>query len=241
MLEGPALAAGLLSGAVAATLAVGQPRAAAATALAGGSAFAFGLVDDLAEDTAHARKGLRGHLGALAGGEVTTGGLKVLGIAAGALAAAAVLPAAGSGRGARALDRVASGALVAAAANLVNLLDLRPGRALKVAALSAPALVAGSGAAAGVAGAVLGAAAGVGRADLAGLDMLGDSGANALGAVLGTGIVLAAPRPVRWGTLAGLVGLTLLSEKVSFTAVIESTPGLRQLDAWGRTGWGAPR
>ena len=121
MLEGPALTAGLLVGGATAALAAGRPRAAAATSLAAGSAFAFGLVDDLAEDTSKARKGLRGHLGALASGELTTGGLKVLGIAVGGLAAAAVLPASGHGPLARSVDRVVSGALVASAANLANL------------------------------------------------------------------------------------------------------------------------
>jgi hypothetical protein len=236
MLEGPALAAGLLVGGVTAALAAGRPRAAAATALAAGAAFTFGLVDDLAEDASTARKGLRGHLGALASGELTTGGLKVLGIAAGGLAAAAVLPASGAGPLARGLDRVVSGALVASAANLANLLDLRPGRALKVAALQVPWLVGAGVDSAALAGAVLGAGVGVGARDLAGLDMLGDSGANALGAVLGTGIVLAAPRPGRWVALAAIVAATLASEQVSFTEVIERTPVLRELDAWGRPG-----
>lgn len=236
MLEGPALAAGLLLGGATAALAAGRPRAAAATALAAGSAFAFGLVDDLTEDSSNARKGLRGHLGALASGELTTGGLKVLGIAAGGLAAAAVLPASGTGPAARGLDRVVSGALVASAANLANLLDLRPGRALKVAALHVPALAGAGVESAALAGALLGAGAGVGAKDLAGQDMLGDSGANALGAVLGTGIVLAVPRTGRWVALALILAATLASEKVSFTQVIERTPVLRALDAWGRPG-----
>jgi hypothetical protein len=70
--------------------------------------------------------------------------------------------------------------------------------------------------------------------DLAGESMLGDTGANAAGAVLGTAIVQRTGRRGRLAALAALVGLTLASEKVSFTQVIESTPGLRELDALGR-------
>lgn len=239
LLGGPAVAAGVLVGGL-----VGAPsvRDGAALAVATTSATAFGLVDDLTEDREGAvRKGLRGHLGALARGEVTTGGLKVLGIGAGALLAAALsrphdpLPA---GRGAAAAARLADvavdGALIAATANLVNLLDLRPGRALKAAALAAaPSGVVG-GRGGGAAAAVLGAAAAELPDDLAERDMLGDSGANAVGAVLGTAAVQGCPRPVRLVLLAGVVGLTIASEKVSFTQVIARTPVLRELDALGR-------
>ncbi|HWS58306.1 MAG TPA: hypothetical protein VN257_07185, partial [Actinotalea sp.] len=62
----------------------------------------------------------------------------------------------------------------------------------------------------------------------------GDGGANALGALLGTAAVLGCRRPARWGLLAGVVALTVASERVSFTEVIARTPGLRELDAWGR-------
>jgi len=64
--------------------------------------------------------------------------------------------------------------------------------------------------------------------------MLGDRRANALGALLGTAVVLDAPRPVRLRAAAGAVGLTLASERVSFTSVIAATPVLREIDAWGR-------
>jgi UDP-N-acetylmuramyl pentapeptide phosphotransferase/UDP-N-acetylglucosamine-1-phosphate transferase len=79
----------------------------------------------------------------------------------------------------------------------------------------------------GVAGAGL-------EADLAERDMLGDGGANALGAALGTAVVVGAPRSVRSVLLAVAVGLTVASERVSFTEVIARTSGLRELDAWGR-------
>ena len=236
LLEGPAVAAGLLAGGL---VGAGGLRAAAAATVATAGGAAFGLVDDLAEDPADRAKGLRGHLGALAHGRLTTGALKVLGIGAtGLLAAAVATPwsgprAAGSTRG-RLADVLLSGALVAGSANLANLLDLRPGRALKAAVLCAGPLALAGGRGAGVAGTVVGASTGALPADLAGRDMLGDGGANAVGALLGTAVVLDAPRPVRLLVLAGVVGLTLASERVSFTQVIADHPLLRELDEWGR-------
>lgn len=227
LLEGPSVAAGLLA---ASAVVGGRTGAACAVAATGGAT--FGLLDDLSEDTSRTRKGLRGHLGALRHGEVTTGALKVLGIGASGLVAAAVAPTRSRTAPGRALDVLTSGALVAATANLLNLLDLRPGRALKAAALVAAPFLAGP--AAPAAAAVLGSALAAMPADLAERDMLGDGGANAMGAVVGVAAATAAPRPVRLALLAGAVGLTLASERVSFTAVIARTPVLREIDAWGR-------
>lgn len=232
LLEGPAVGAGLVAGALATRGAGGRAALAGALAATGGAA--FGLVDDLSEDVSRTRKGLRGHLGALAHGELTTGGLKVLGIGAtGVVAAALALRrGAGTGRLAHLGDVLVGGALVAGTANLVNLLDLRPGRALKAgAALAAPVLLSRGAPAAAV---VVGAAGAALPADLDERDMLGDGGANALGALAGTALVQALPRRARLVALAGVVGLTLASERVSFTAVIERTPALRALDRWGR-------
>jgi hypothetical protein len=133
------------------------------------------------------------------------------------------------------LDTLVGGALVAGAANLANLLDLRPGRALKVTVLaSLLLLLRGDGAAAPRAAAATGAALGVLGPDLAGTAMLGDTGANAAGALVGAALLDATGRRGRLAAFVVLAGLTLASEKVSFTRVIESTPGLRELDAWGR-------
>jgi len=63
--------------------------------------------------------------------------------------------------------------------------------------------------------------------------MLGDCGANALGAALGAAAA-GLPRPARIALLAGITALTAASEKVSFTKVIERTPALRWLDMLGR-------
>jgi UDP-N-acetylmuramyl pentapeptide phosphotransferase/UDP-N-acetylglucosamine-1-phosphate transferase len=189
----------------------------------------LGALDDLAGDSSS--KGLKGHLGALARGEVTTGAVKVLGLGVTGLVVAVL-----SDRGREdgtILDTLVGGAVVAGTANLLNLLDLRPGRALKAAVLLG-ALAATDPRARTSAGAAAGAALGVLAPDLAGEAMLGDTGANAAGAVLGTAIVQRTGRRGRLAALAALVGLTLASEKVSFTRVIESTPGLRELDALGR-------
>ncbi len=70
--------------------------------------------------------------------------------------------------------------------------------------------------------------------DLAERAMLGDAGANALGAMLGAAAAGSLPRSARAGLLAGIVALTVASEKVSFTKVIERTPALRRLDMLGR-------
>jgi UDP-N-acetylmuramyl pentapeptide phosphotransferase/UDP-N-acetylglucosamine-1-phosphate transferase len=239
LLGGPSVAAGVLAGGL-----VGAPsvRDGAALTVATVSGTGFGLVDDLTEDRSGAvAKGLRGHLGALAHGELTTGGLKVLGIGAGALVAAAlsrphgVRPASTGGWAVLRLAEIGmDGALIAASANLVNLLDLRPGRALKAAAIAAAPTAVVGGPGSGPAAAVLGAVVGELPDDLAERDMLGDSGANGLGAALGTIAVQRLPRGARLALLAGVVGLTVASERVSFTQVIARTPVLREIDGWGR-------
>lgn len=221
LLEGPAYVAGA---------AVGAAAAGPAGVVAALGSGAFGALDDLAGDGSS--KGLKGHLGAAARGEVTTGLVKVVGIGAIGLVAAALADRRRDD--VRALDTLVGGAVVAGAANLANLLDLRPGRALKATVLCSLPLLLGGGPGAPAAAAAAGAALGVGRPDLAGRAMLGDTGANAAGALVGTALLEATGRRGRIAALVVLAGLTLASERVSFTRVIESTPVLRDLDAWGR-------
>jgi hypothetical protein len=233
LLEGPAVALG----AVAVQFICPErirvsARTAQALALAGAGALGFGVYDDLAGSGK--RRGLRGHLGALARGEVTTGSVKLAGLAATGLAAAALLeqnqPA----------DVAINAGLIAGGANLLNLFDLRPGRAVKVATASAALIAAGSAVTGGGPGggaavaAPLGAALAMAPEDLGERAMLGDAGANALGAMLGCAAAVSLPRPARVALLAGIVALTAASEKVSFTKVIERTPPLRWLDMLGR-------
>jgi UDP-N-acetylmuramyl pentapeptide phosphotransferase/UDP-N-acetylglucosamine-1-phosphate transferase len=220
---GAATAAGAAAGAA---LAPGVPaRVRAAGTLVAAAAGAAGLYDDLEGDSAS--KGLRGHLSALARGEVTTGAVKIGVIGAAGLAGAALVSD-------NALDALIGGAAVAGHANLMNLFDLRPGRAIKVSLLHAPLTVAGP--AGPVAAAGLGAAGAVLPGDLAERSMLGDAGANALGAAVGLALVAREGRAGRLAHLAAVTALTLASEKVSFTQVIAGNPALRWLDELGRTG-----
>ena len=70
--------------------------------------------------------------------------------------------------------------------------------------------------------------------------MLGDAGANALGAMLGAAAAASLPRSGRVAVLAGIVALTAASEKISFTKVIQRTPPLHWLDMLGRRPVAAP-
>jgi UDP-N-acetylmuramyl pentapeptide phosphotransferase/UDP-N-acetylglucosamine-1-phosphate transferase len=239
LLEGPAVVSGAVAaGAVTALVGTASlalpPRLALAIGVAGGGAAAFGVLDDL--KGSGKRRGLRGHLGALRHGEVTTGTVKLAGIgAAGALAGVMLRE-----RGGSLIDCAINAGVISGGGNLLNLFDLRPGRAIKVAALTAgligsvSATTGGGGAGAAAVAAPLGAALAVLPDDLAERAMLGDAGANALGAMLGVAASAALPRPARLGLLAAIVALTGTSEKVSFTKVIARTPALNWLDMLGR-------
>jgi len=192
-------------------------------------AFAFlGLIDDLLGTEGD--RGFRGHLRALLHGRLTTGAMKLFG---GGVVAIVLTAAPGEVSGRRLL---ADAALVALAANLGNLFDRAPGRTIKVGLLAyVPIALAAGTSPVGLALApVLGAAAGLLPADLDERLMLGDTGANLLGAVLGLAVVLETSRPVRTAVLVALLVLNAASERVSFTKVIDATPGLRHVDRLGR-------
>jgi UDP-GlcNAc:undecaprenyl-phosphate/decaprenyl-phosphate GlcNAc-1-phosphate transferase len=227
--EGPIAVVALLTGAGMDRLIDDSGRRSLAVAVASLGSGLVGAYDDLYGSSE--AKGLLGHLRALRSGEVTSGVLKVLGVAASAAAAAALTQRSRSGCAkptCQFLNVVLDTALISATANFANLLDLRPGRAAKMIILLACGLV-GAGAAPAV-----GAAAGSLPTDLAAQSMLGDCGANALGAAVGTAAARALPWQLRVVAFAALAALNLASERVSFTAVIERTPLLRQLDQLGR-------
>ncbi|MGH9278234.1 MAG: hypothetical protein ACRD12_09010 [Acidimicrobiales bacterium] len=187
-----------------------------------------GTVDDLAG--AGDDRGFRGHLRALRSGRVTTGVLKLVG---GALVAVvAVAPVSGGGTA----QLLADAALVALCANLANLLDRGPGRVTKVSLVAFVVLAVASRADPELAGVavVAGGAAALLVDDLRERLMLGDAGANPLGAALGLGVVLVAPPLARNLVLVAVALLNVAGEAVSFSRVIEAVPPLRALDRAGR-------
>ncbi|HMG40873.1 MAG TPA: hypothetical protein VK611_06060 [Acidimicrobiales bacterium] len=188
----------------------------------------LGLLDDLGG--VGQSGGFRGHLTELARGRLTTGGAKLFGGAALGVVAAAPFADGSVWR------LLADGALVALAANLANLFDRRPGRVVKVSLLAGLVLVVTVGLEPELTGVALalGAAAGLLVPDLRERLMLGDAGANVLGAVLGLGVVLTCAPWVRTVVLVGVLCLNLVSEVVSFSKVIDAVPPLRALDRLGR-------
>ncbi|OLB73269.1 MAG: hypothetical protein AUI14_26845 [Actinobacteria bacterium 13_2_20CM_2_71_6] len=243
---GPALAVGAST-----TAALGARSAplAGAALVAGLGSGAVGFYDDLVGGRPeHQAKGFRGHLRALREGRVTSGFAKIVGVGAAGLAASALLPPVpprrqrtGSSRRTGPFRRSRAGTVaytllgagvIAGTANLVNLLDLRPGRAVKAGLLLGVPLAVGRDG--GIAAGPVGACTALLPADLDEEIMLGDAGANALGALLGVALAARTGTAGRAVLLAALAGLTAASERVSFTRVIESTPGLRELDALGR-------
>jgi UDP-N-acetylmuramyl pentapeptide phosphotransferase/UDP-N-acetylglucosamine-1-phosphate transferase len=192
-------------------------------------AFAFlGMIDDLAavgED-----RGFKGHLRALRQGRVTTGLLKLVGGAAVAVVLVAT-PGFKSGR-----TLIVDAMLIALAANLGNLLDRAPGRTIKAGLIAyVPiALVLGT-APIGIALApVMGASLGLLGDDLRERLMLGDTGANVIGAALGLAVVLGTNSWFRLAVMIVLLALNVAAERISFSDVIGRVGFLHAIDMWGR-------
>lgn len=213
-----------------------------------------GLLDDVAGD--EGARGFKGHFSEALKGRFTTGFMKaVMGFM---VALAALLPVF------IIVDRMSyqhygelilAAAVIALCANLFNLFDLAPGRALK---LFFPALglcvgltlrheVIGEAVPWGSlafyvipAMAVAAVALVLFYGDLRERFMMGDAGSNVIGAVIGLGLVLGTSFWWRVGVLVLLLVLNLLSEKLSFSSVIASNRVLSWLDSLGREGESEP-
>ncbi|MDR2587413.1 MAG: hypothetical protein LBC23_04030 [Coriobacteriales bacterium] len=200
---------------------------------------AFGLFDDWAGS--NLTRGFGGHLKALMRGRLTTGGLKFLGIGFLSLFLAISLYYTGAASIPRVLLVTCA---IALTANLMNLFDLRPGRAQKIYLLGlalALCLIAAFGVVqlkgfdlVALALVGLGPLLAVWRFDLGEQGMIGDAGANSMGAFLGFLYATALPEWALAFVVLVLVAVNLLSERVSFSKIIEGNRVLARLDAWGR-------
>jgi len=196
---------------------------------------ALGLLDDtLGRDDAGAdgrvrQRGWRGHGAATLRGELSTGALKAAGSLGLALLAMSYL---GLSNGRWLL----AAAVLVLATNAFNLLDLRPGRATKAFVLLGAGLAIGSADLHTLWALGLFAAPALvaGVYDLRERVMLGDTGANLLGALAGLWMVLTLSGTGQLVALALLAVITLYGELRSISALIERTPLLRQLDSLGR-------
>jgi len=187
----------------------------------------LGLLDDLRGDRSVG--GFKGHFAALRQGRVTTGALKALGGGLFSLIAGYLIYAPSL------WQTVLAGTLIALSANTLNLLDLRPGRCLFGFFIGAATII----------GTLLwhhvtdigflfyvavGIALILYPLDASGRLMLGDTGSNAFGAVLGlSGALYFSPL---WQAVivALLLLLHLWSEHHSLSQAIEANPVLRGLD-----------
>ena len=189
----------------------------------------LGMIDDLVGDQGD--KGFAGHLRALASGRLTTGSLKLIGGGLVGLSVVAFvtneLP-----------ELVVGAAVVALAANTANLFDRAPGRVTKVALVCFAILVVLTPVdryrLLVLVGGFVGAVVGLFPFDLREHLMLGDAGANPLGAVLGVGVVMTTGMGTQLVVLGALLAINIAGERVSFSTIIDRVTPLRGFDQLGR-------
>jgi hypothetical protein len=205
-----------------------HPETGAIAVYALGVAF-LGLLDDMLGATlAGGPRGWRGHGAALLRGELSTGALKAAGTGGLALYVASTLSLP-SGRW------LLAAAVLVAATHVFNVLDLRPGRAIKALVVLGVGLTLAAGTRAPCSlGPFLGPALVAGVYDLRERALLGDSGASVLGALAGLWLVLTLAAAGQAVALAVLLAIALYGEFRSLSELIERLPLLRHLDSAGR-------
>lgn len=216
----------------------GNKQLAKSVAVSTAATTACGLIDDLDQgehDGQTTAKGFKGHLSALSKGQVTTGIVKIGGICLSSIISATfITKRSGKSSVVYCYDLLLNAGIIASTANLHNLLDLRPGRCLKFSTMICLPLLFANRKSKAIALSNISNAVVAIRSDLAEETMLGDTGANAIGAYAGIGYASLDSRLLKTVYAVAVVGLTLLSEKVSFSKVIQSVPTLKAIDDLGR-------
>jgi UDP-N-acetylmuramyl pentapeptide phosphotransferase/UDP-N-acetylglucosamine-1-phosphate transferase len=187
----------------------------------------LGFIDDMLgqRDTL----GFRGHFGALFHGRLTTGGLKALGGGFIAFFIAVSL-------GGTWWNVVLNTLIMALFTNMMNLLDLRPGRAVKgflffllMIAITALAKVDYL-----LMAPLLGAVLCYLPTDVRARAMMGDAGSNVLGFALGYYATTSLSLTARLTSLVFLIAIHLYTDKNSLTRTIENNALLKAIDQLGR-------
>lgn len=192
-----------------------------------------GFIDDIF--STDEIRGFRGHLGELLKGRVTTGMLKaILGLAIALIIAAFTQD--------NLAGIVSAMFVIGLSMNAFNLLDIRPGRALKIYILMMAVLILTPVALNMVifpaywhlAGVVISPALILLYDDLSKKSMIGDTGANVLGAIVGYAVISTFTGNIRLVILALLLIFNFVADRWSITKMIESQPLLNTLDRLGR-------
>ncbi len=188
----------------------------------------LGFIDDMLgqRDTL----GFKGHFGALFRGRLTTGGLKAVG--GGVIALFLAVFIAGEW-----WNIILNTLIIALFTNMMNLLDLRPGRAVKgfLIFLLAITIIATGRMDYLLLTPLLGVVLCYFPQDLRARAMMGDAGSNVLGLSLGFLVVTSLSLTARLGFLVFLLAMHIYTEKFSLTNTIENNVLLRTIDQLGRS------
>lgn len=188
--------------------------------------FFAGALDDLIGN--RNVSGLKGHFKSLFKGELTTGGFKALfggfvGLVVSVCISSSIV------------DIIVNTLIIALSTNLMNLFDLRPGRAIKVyLVIIIPIYITLTGYTKVFPLLILPNVLAYFNTDLKARGMMGDTGSNVLGISIGVLMALGYGIKVRLAWLVFLILMHLITEKFSLTKIIEKNRVLKFIDNLGR-------
>ena len=188
--------------------------------------FFAGALDDLIGN--RNVSGLKGHFKSLFKGELTTGGFKALfggfvGLVVSVCISSSIV------------DIIVNTLIIALSTNLMNLFDLRPGRAIKVyLVIMIPIYITLTGYTKVFPLLILPNVLAYFNIDLKARGMMGDTGSNVLGISIGVLMALGYGIKVRLAWLVFLILMHLITEKFSLTKIIEKNKVLKFIDDLGR-------
>lgn len=179
----------------------------------------LGFIDDTAKTE---ERGLRSHIRAFFNGKITSGFLKATG---GLVISLIIATHFTSSPQLIILNALIIGLFM----NFINLLDLRPGRALVTFIILANMVMVASFFSSGMSlsfswafwGIILAPASAIFLSEIRGQSMLGDTGSNTLGAVLGYVVIANFETDIKVAVLIFLLAFNFIADRVSITKLLE--------------------